>query len=70
MSWLFLSWLLVFFIQIGLFGRSMYALICLEDLSQDFINPYDLSTKLNKYVVRYDLTLTVQSWRCDNGLVM
>lgn len=26
-------------------------LICLTDLEQDFINPYDLSNKLNRFVV-------------------
>lgn len=26
-------------------------IICLTDLEQDFINPYDLSAKLNRFVV-------------------
>ncbi|KXZ55330.1 hypothetical protein GPECTOR_3g462 [Gonium pectorale] len=31
-------------------GRTMYALISLSDLENDFINPYDLTTRLNRFV--------------------
>lgn len=51
MSFEFLMWLFMFFGQAALLGRTMYALICLTDLENDFINPFDLSTRLNAWVV-------------------
>ncbi|KAF8058833.1 L-lactate permease [Scenedesmus sp. PABB004] len=38
-------------LQSTLLGRNMYALVCLTDLENDFINPYDLSSKMNRFVV-------------------
>lgn len=32
-------------------GRTMFALISLSDLENDFINPYDLSSRLNRFVI-------------------
>uniref|UniRef100_A0A7S0WIB6 Uncharacterized protein n=1 Tax=Chlamydomonas leiostraca TaxID=1034604 RepID=A0A7S0WIB6_9CHLO len=51
MTWDFLLWLFVLIINSGLVGRTTYALICLTDLEQDFINPYDLSNRLNRFVI-------------------
>lgn len=38
-------------LQSSLLGIAFYTLICLSDLENDFINPYDLCTKLNRWVV-------------------
>ncbi|KAJ9524065.1 cornichon protein-domain-containing protein [Haematococcus lacustris] len=50
MVWSLLVWLLAFVLQAGLLGRCMYGLISLSDLEQDFLNPLDLSRKLNAFV--------------------
>ncbi|KAG2496227.1 hypothetical protein HYH03_005825 [Edaphochlamys debaryana] len=50
MSLDFLVWLFVFLLQAGMLGRTMYALISLSDLENDFINPYDLTQRLNRFV--------------------
>lgn len=51
MYWDFLIWLLALIINSGLVGRATYGLICLTDLEQDFMNPYDLSNRLNRFVM-------------------
>mmetsp|Transcript_22082 Transcript_22082/g.61296 ORF Transcript_22082/g.61296 Transcript_22082/m.61296 type:complete len:158 (-) Transcript_22082:335-808(-) len=51
MSWLFLIWLICFILQAGLLGMVMYTLICLSDLENDFINPHDSTTRVNRWVV-------------------
>eukprot|EP00798_Chlamydomonas_sp_ICE-L_P004659 gene4659-14856_t len=51
MVWVFVTWLVAFFLLMALFGRSMFSMICLEDLSQDLINPFDLATKFNRFVI-------------------
>lgn len=50
MSLDFMLWLFVFLIQAGMLGRTMFALISLSDLENDFINPYDLTLRLNRFV--------------------
>ncbi|KAK9809141.1 hypothetical protein WJX72_010007 [[Myrmecia] bisecta] len=51
MSWDFLVWLLSFIIQAALLGVTMYGLITLSDLENDFINPHDASAGVNRWVV-------------------
>ncbi|GFR39746.1 hypothetical protein Agub_g229 [Astrephomene gubernaculifera] len=50
MSLEFVLWLFVFLLQAALLGRNMYALVSLSDLENDFINPYDLTLRLNRFV--------------------
>eukprot|EP00983_Pelagomonas_calceolata_P110951 1159730-Pelagomonas_calceolata.AAC.8 len=68
MSWTLFVFLLSSILQTGLLGRTMYGvrsrgrdpcvpvtrLLSIADLEQDFINPYDLSKKLNSFVVSAD----------------
>mmetsp|Transcript_18975 Transcript_18975/g.34370 ORF Transcript_18975/g.34370 Transcript_18975/m.34370 type:complete len:160 (-) Transcript_18975:157-636(-) len=49
MSWNFFLWLFTFFLQAGLLGRSIYGLMLLTDLENDFINPYDYTKKNNSF---------------------
>uniref|UniRef100_A0A7S1SUI6 Cornichon family protein n=1 Tax=Tetraselmis chuii TaxID=63592 RepID=A0A7S1SUI6_9CHLO len=51
MSWSFLMWLVSFILQAALLGMVMYTLICLSDLENDFINPHDSCTRVNRLVV-------------------
>ncbi|KAK9916157.1 hypothetical protein WJX75_009511 [Coccomyxa subellipsoidea] len=51
MNFTFLVWLVAFFIQLALLGMSMYGLIILSDLENDFINPHDSSASLNTWVM-------------------
>eukprot|EP00878_Enallax_costatus_P006911 GHUV01007241.1.p1 GENE.GHUV01007241.1~~GHUV01007241.1.p1 ORF type:complete len:160 (+),score=24.68 GHUV01007241.1:253-732(+) len=44
-------WLAAMIIQSALLGRNMYTIVCLTDLENDFINPFDLSAKMNRFVV-------------------
>ncbi|KAL8119189.1 protein cornichon homolog 4-like [Apium graveolens] len=46
-----LSWLLSFFILVTTLGIVLYQLMCLADLELDFINPYDLATKINQVIM-------------------
>ncbi|KAG1662569.1 hypothetical protein FOA52_003948 [Chlamydomonas sp. UWO 241] len=50
MSFDFLSWLAVFFLQAGLLGKGMYTMITLTDLEADNINPFDCAERINKLV--------------------
>lgn len=53
-------WLAAFVLQSSLLGIAFYTLIILSDLENDFINPYDLSTKLNRWVVpEYALQIAI-----------
>ncbi|URE05881.1 protein cornichon [Musa troglodytarum] len=51
MAWELFLWLLAFAAAIALIGFSAYQLICLSDLEFDYINPYDLSSRINAVVV-------------------
>mmetsp|Transcript_41687 Transcript_41687/g.98906 ORF Transcript_41687/g.98906 Transcript_41687/m.98906 type:complete len:121 (-) Transcript_41687:616-978(-) len=51
MSWNFLVWLVCFILQAAILGILMYSLICLSDLENDFINPHDSTTRINRWVV-------------------
>jgi hypothetical protein len=44
-------WVAAMILQSTLLGRNMYAIVCLTDLENDFINPFDLSSKMNRFVV-------------------
>eukprot|EP00882_Tetradesmus_deserticola_P023722 GHRQ01025831.1.p2 GENE.GHRQ01025831.1~~GHRQ01025831.1.p2 ORF type:complete len:128 (+),score=56.73 GHRQ01025831.1:347-730(+) len=46
-----LVWIAAMILQSALLGRNMYAIVCLTDLQDDIINPFDLSTKLNRFVM-------------------
>jgi hypothetical protein len=46
-----LVWVAAMILQSALLGRNMYAIVCLTDLENDFINPFDLSSKMNRFVV-------------------
>eukprot|EP00775_Hariotina_reticulata_P011959 gene11959-12102_t len=54
-----LVWLAAMIIQSALLGRNMYAIVCLTDLENDYINPYDLSSKMNRFVVHELITQAV-----------
>ncbi|KAG6557569.1 hypothetical protein Mapa_000845 [Marchantia paleacea] len=44
-------WLLSFIVVAGLLGIVVYQLMCLSDLEFDYINPFDSSSSINKFVV-------------------
>jgi hypothetical protein len=48
-----LVWVAAMILQSALLGRNMYAIVCLTDLENDFINPFDLSSKMNRFVVSF-----------------
>jgi protein cornichon len=50
MSLEFILWLFAFLMHAALLGRILYALTSLADLESDFINPFELSKRLNGYV--------------------
>mmetsp|Transcript_1658 Transcript_1658/g.3752 ORF Transcript_1658/g.3752 Transcript_1658/m.3752 type:complete len:162 (+) Transcript_1658:178-663(+) len=44
-------WVVLFMLMGALLGMNMYMVICLSDLANDFINPHDSSSRINKLVV-------------------
>ncbi|XP_076921551.1 protein cornichon homolog 4-like [Bidens hawaiensis] len=42
-----ISWLLSFFILIAVLALVLYQLMCFLDLETDYINPYELASKIN-----------------------
>jgi len=52
MSFTFLVWLLALLLCAALLGITMYSLISLSDLENDFVNPHDSSVSINRWVVR------------------
>ncbi|KAJ0594985.1 hypothetical protein HanHA300_Chr03g0114351 [Helianthus annuus] len=42
-----IAWLLSFFILIAVLALVLYQLMCFLDLETDYINPYELATKIN-----------------------
>ncbi|KAL1830869.1 hypothetical protein DCAR_0100818 [Daucus carota subsp. sativus] len=46
-----LTWLLFFFILIGLLIIVVYQLMCLADLEFDYINPYDSASRINLVIL-------------------
>ena len=52
MNFTFLVWLLALVLCAALLGITMYSLISLSDLENDFVNPHDSSVSINRWVVR------------------
>jgi len=52
MNFTFLVWLLALLLCAALLGITMYSLISLSDLENDFVNPHDSSISINRWVVR------------------
>ncbi|KAK9827272.1 hypothetical protein WJX81_006715 [Elliptochloris bilobata] len=50
MNFTFLVWLLALLLTAALLGITMYSLISLSDLENDFINPHDSSVSINRWV--------------------
>ncbi|XP_051136879.1 protein cornichon homolog 4-like [Andrographis paniculata] len=46
-----LVWLLFFLLSIALLVMIVIQLVCLADLELDYINPYDSTKKINKFVM-------------------
>lgn len=46
-----IGWLCGFFILIGLLLLVIYQLVSLADLEFDYINPYDLSSRINAVII-------------------
>mmetsp|Transcript_28580 Transcript_28580/g.39478 ORF Transcript_28580/g.39478 Transcript_28580/m.39478 type:complete len:163 (-) Transcript_28580:91-579(-) len=44
-------WLISFTVEAALLGLIMYALVALADLENDFINPFDSSSRVNKTII-------------------
>ncbi|RDX78169.1 Protein cornichon-like 4, partial [Mucuna pruriens] len=53
------AWLISFFLLIALLVLVTYQLMCLADLEFDYINPYDISSRINMVVLPEFITLTV-----------
>jgi protein cornichon len=51
MPWQLLVWLLGFMLQCALLGCTMYQLIQLTDLQNDYINPHDATENYNRFLV-------------------
>ncbi|KAK9921779.1 hypothetical protein M0R45_030275 [Rubus argutus] len=51
MAWDLIYWLICFCIDIALFSSSLYQYVMLMDLEADYINPFELSTRINQLVV-------------------
>ncbi|KAH0455984.1 hypothetical protein IEQ34_013891 [Dendrobium chrysotoxum] len=46
-----IAWLFGFFMLIGLLLLVIYQLVSLSDLEYDYINPYDLSSRINAVIL-------------------
>ncbi|KAL0913844.1 hypothetical protein M5K25_017334 [Dendrobium thyrsiflorum] len=46
-----IGWLFGFFLLIGLLLLVIYQLVSLSDLEYDYINPYDLSSRINAVIL-------------------
>lgn len=55
------TWLLFFFIIIGVIVMVVFQLMCLADLEFDYINPYDSASRINKVVLPEFITQGVLS---------
>ncbi|BFG38193.1 hypothetical protein CerSpe_244660 [Prunus speciosa] len=51
MAWDLIFWLICFCIDLALFASSLYQYVMLTDLEADYINPYELSSRINQLVV-------------------
>ena len=61
MNFTFLVWLLALLLTAALLGITMYSLISLSDLENDFVNPHDSSVSINRWVVRRHLLVACPS---------
>ncbi|GBG61058.1 hypothetical protein CBR_g18650 [Chara braunii] len=50
LSWNLSLWLVCFLLVAALLGLIMYMFICLSDLENDFINPHDSASRINKCI--------------------
>ncbi|KAL3499476.1 hypothetical protein ACH5RR_038569 [Cinchona calisaya] len=55
------SWLLFFFIIIGIIVMVVFQLMCLADLEFDYINPYDSASRINNVILPEFITHGVLS---------
>ncbi|KAJ4954069.1 hypothetical protein NE237_030901 [Protea cynaroides] len=62
MDGVILSWLLSFFLEIGLVCLIVYQLMCLADLEFDYINPYDSARRINSVIFPEFVTQGVLSF--------
>ncbi|KAK9058958.1 hypothetical protein SSX86_021575 [Deinandra increscens subsp. villosa] len=46
-----IAWLFSFFILIAVLALVLYQLMCFLDLETDYINPYELATKINNIML-------------------
>ncbi|XP_016514583.1 protein cornichon homolog 4-like isoform X2 [Nicotiana tabacum] len=46
-----LSWLLAFFLVVAVLAAVLYQVMCLADLENDYVNPYDSASEINELVV-------------------
>nr|XP_011467992.1 PREDICTED: protein cornichon homolog 1 isoform X1 [Fragaria vesca subsp. vesca] len=51
MAWDLIYWLICFCLDIALFASSLYQYVMLTDLEADYINPFELSSRINQLVV-------------------
>ncbi|KAM1096670.1 hypothetical protein ACFX13_014515 [Malus domestica] len=51
MAWELMYWLICFCVDLALFASSLYQYVMLTDLEADYINPYELSNRINQLVV-------------------
>ncbi|KAK2653316.1 hypothetical protein Ddye_013172 [Dipteronia dyeriana] len=51
MAWAVLFWLLIFLMNLALIVSSFYQLLCLVDLEDDHLNPFEASSRINFWVV-------------------
>ncbi|KAL5744108.1 hypothetical protein ACOSQ2_027224 [Xanthoceras sorbifolium] len=51
MAWAVLLWLLIFVMNLALIVSSFYQLLCLVDLEDDHLNPFEASSRINIWVV-------------------
>ncbi|XP_049387618.1 protein cornichon homolog 4-like [Solanum stenotomum] len=46
-----LSWLLSFFLLVAVLAIVLYQVMCLADLENDYVNPYDSASEINILVI-------------------
>ncbi|XP_024531120.1 protein cornichon homolog 4 isoform X2 [Selaginella moellendorffii] len=51
MAWDLALWILSFLAVAAALGIIVYQLLCLSDLEFDFINPFDSSSRINRFVL-------------------
>ncbi|KAK9290510.1 hypothetical protein L1049_008680 [Liquidambar formosana] len=51
MAWELILWFIFFIINIALLALNLYQIICLSDLESDYLNPYELASRINAVVL-------------------